>query len=349
MASRSSYLKSKNKSRGEDVEFVPVRSNVFYGIQTRVIDEQKSSSERNIKISPNITFYDNYTKAFIDFSDYLNNPLTSDVKSFFDLLINGLNFTISEAIWLNPVVDKKSFNLGGTYKFIKFVDNIVFTEVVSIDSYSTKITRYDKSNFDSTPNIQFITTITPTKKETRSYIFNFLGKNSKSSFAYIGLQKGDYLQIQNNDQKYKVESYSIDSEGKETLVVLGELPTENNIGTPILFTLYVKNFNKIQLNYDNNILGKCELNKNNTSLICISNHTELQSKLRENSFELITSTFFPNQFCETVQSTPTEETLRNEIIKTIAARNQIEIRNTTLQNNLPLTTSRVDFLTNLFK
>ena len=183
MASRSSYLKSKNKSRGEDVELVPVRSNVFYGIQTRVIDEQKSSSERNIKISPNITFYDNYTKAFIDFSDYLNNPLTSDVKSFFDLLINGLNFTITEAIWLNPVVDKKSFNLGGTYKFIKFVDNIVFTEVVSIDSYSTKITRYDKSNFDSTPNIQFITTITPTKKETRSYIFNSLGKKSIKSLT----------------------------------------------------------------------------------------------------------------------------------------------------------------------
>ena len=56
MASRSSYLKSKNKSRGEDVELVPVRSNVFYGIQTKQFDVQKTNTERKITVIPNITF-----------------------------------------------------------------------------------------------------------------------------------------------------------------------------------------------------------------------------------------------------------------------------------------------------
>ena len=154
MASKSSYLKSKTKSRGEDVELVPVRSNVFYGIQTKVIDEQKSNIERKITVVPNITFYDNFTKALIDFSDYLNNPDSSSVKPFFDLLINGLNFTITNSTWVNPSVDKTTFDLSGTYKFLKIVDNIVFAEVVSINSYSSKITRYDKEFFDRMEDIE---------------------------------------------------------------------------------------------------------------------------------------------------------------------------------------------------
>jgi hypothetical protein len=297
MASKSSYLKSKTKSRGEDVELVPVRSNVFYGIQTKVIDEQKSNIERKITVVPNITFYDNFTKALIDFSDYLNNPESSSVKPFFDLLINGLNFTITNSTWANPSVDKTTFDLSGTYKFLKIVDNIVFAEVVSINSYSSKITRYDKEFFEQLPTIQLSITVTPTKKETKSYIFNYLGKNSKNSFSFLGMKVGDYVQIQNQVQKYKIDSYEIDAEGKETVIVFGELSNSNFVGTPLLITLNQKNINKIQLTYDNNTLGKCELTTNNSIVECIDNHTELQSKLREDNFNNIKSIFYPNQFC----------------------------------------------------
>ena len=333
MASRSSYLKSKTKSRGEDVELVPVRSNVFYGIQTKQFDVQKTTTERKITVIPNITFYDNYTKAFIDFSDYLNNPEVSDVKPFFDLLINGLNFTVSNATWINPTIDKTTFDLNGTYKFIKIVDKIVFVEVVSINSYSSKITRYDKEFFDQLPTIQFTTTITPNKKEIKSYIFNYLGKNSKNSFSYLGLKPNDYIQFQNEQEKYKIDSYQIDAEGKETIIVDGELTESNFIGTPILLTLNQKNINKIQLNYDNNILGKCELTKNNAIVECIDNHTELQSKLREDTFNNIKSNFYPNQFCvgllsdvdikettNVIQSLSQENTrLKNQITKPLSS------------------------------
>jgi hypothetical protein len=322
MASKSSYLKSKTKSRGEDVELVPVRSNVFYGIQTKIFDEQKTNIERKIIVVPNITFYDNFTKALIDFSDYLNNPQSSDVKPFFDLLINGLNFSISNATWVNPTIDKTTFNLSGTYKFLKIVDNIIFTEVVSINSYSSKITRYDKEFFEQLPTVQLSTTVVPNKKETKSYIFNYLGKNSKNSFSFLGMKIGDYLQIQNKDEKYKIDSYEIDAEGKETLVVFGDLSNLNFVGTPLLITLNQKNINKIQLTYDNNTLGKCELTTNNSIIECIDNHTELQSKLREDNFNNIKSNFYPNQFCvgllsdfEVTQTTNVIESLTQENIR----------------------------------
>lgn len=340
MASRSSYLKSKTKSRGEDIELVPVRSNVFYGIQTKVVDAQKTNIERKIVTIPNITFYDNFTKAIIDFSDYLNNPSVSDVKPFFDLLINGLNFTLSNATWTNPSVDKTTFDLTGTYKFNKIVDNIVFVEVVSIESYSNKITRYDKEFFEQLPTIQFSTVIIPTKKETKSYIFNYLGKNSKNSFSYLGLRIGDYVQIQNQDIKYKIETYEVDAEGKETLTVFGELPTVNNIGIPILITLNQKNTNKIQLNFDNNVLGKCELITNNAISECIDNHTELQSKLREDTFSNIKTNFYPNQFCVTFQSS-------NQIIETQNLLSSLLNRNTTQLNTPTINDSSVLSRTNL--
>lgn len=340
MASRSSYLKSKVKSRGEDVELVPVRSNVFYGIQTKIVDDQKNNIERKIVIIPNITFYDNFTKAIIDFSDYLNNPSASDVKPFFDLLINGLNFTISNATWTNPSVDKTTFDLTGTYKFTKIVDNIVFVEVVSIESYSSKITRYDKEFFEQLPTIQFSTTITPTKKETKSFVFNYLGKNSKNSFSYLGLKIGDYIQIQNQDLKYKIETYEIDAEGKETLVVVGELPVVNNIGNPILITLNQKNINKIQLNFDNTILGKCELVTNNAITECIDNHTELQSKLREDTFNNVKSNFYPNQFCVTFQRS-------NQILETQNLISSLLNRTTAQRNTVTISDSSILSRTNL--
>jgi len=334
MASRSSYLKSKNKSRGEDVELVPVRSNVFYGIQTKQFDVQKTNTERKITVIPNITFYDNFTKAFIDFSDYLNNPEASDIKPFFDLLINGLNFTVSNATWVNPTIDKTTFDLNGTYKFIKIVDKIVFVEVVSINSYSSKITRYDKEFFDQLPTIQFSTTITPDKKEIKSYIFNYLGKNSKNSFSYLGLKPNDYIQFQNEKEKYKIDSYQIDTEGKETIIVDGKLTESNFIGTPILLTLNQKNINKIQLTYDNNILGKCELVTNNAITECLDNHTELQAKLREDLFNNIKVNFYPNEFCVTFQRS-------NQILETQNLINSLKNRNATRNTELTISDSSI--------
>ena len=81
----------------------------------------------------------------------------------------------------------------------------------------------------------------------------------------------------------------------------GELSESDFVGTPILLTLNQKNINKIQLTYDNNLLGKCELVTNNAITECLDNHTELQAKLREDLFNNIKVNFYPNEFCVTFQ------------------------------------------------
>jgi hypothetical protein len=302
MASRSSYNKSKSRSRGEENELVPVRSGIFYGIQTEKLDIQKNTINRNIIVTPNIIFYDNYTKCMIDFSDYKNNEEKSDIESFFKLLDTDYSFTISNAKWKNINTAPSTYDLGGTFVFKKIVEKIVFANVTSINSYNQKLPRYDKEYFMGSPSIEFSVIDQDEQKIVKSKIYNHLGKNTKNSFSYVGAYPGDFISIQNNDIKYKIDSIESDNEGKETITVFGELEDTNNIGTPILITLYQNNNGKIQLNYDNTALGKCDIYSDEAIVICIDNQTELQAKLRESPSRKITTIFTPGQFCSEIQS-----------------------------------------------
>lgn len=302
MASRSSYSKNKLRARGENNELVPVRSGIFYGIQTEKVNSQKNTINRNILVTPNITFYDNYTKCMIDFSDYRNNQEKADVESFFSLLQVNYAFTITNAKWKNSNINKTTYDLGGTFVFKKIVDRIVFADITSVNSYNQKLFRYDKEYFAGLPSIEFSITTENEDKIVKSKIYNHLGKNTKNSFSYIGAYSGDFIVIQNNDVKYKIDSVEIDNEGKETITVFGELGDSDNIGTPILITLYQNNSAKIQLNYDNIILGKCDVYSDQAIVVCIDNQTELQAKLRENPNTKITTVFNAGQYCSTLQS-----------------------------------------------
>lgn len=313
MASRSSYSGHKRLSRGEDAELVAVRSNVLYGIETKKINEQKTTLRREIFVVPNITFYDNYAKIFIDFSDYMNNKERSNIKDFIDLLVRDNSFTIFNARWNNRSIDEKTYDLSGTYKFIKIVDDIIFAEVTSIQSYSTNLIRYDKEYFLELPVIEFTNSTDKGKKIIKSYIFNHLGKNSKNSFSYLGARSGDYIQLQTNKEKFQIESISIDNEGKETIVVIGDLEDSSSIGTPNLVILHQKNINKIKLDYDNNDVGKCEIIQNGALVECIDNHTQLQSKLREDTFNNIITQFKVGEFCTRVAEPATEQAIQKII------------------------------------
>ena len=52
-----------------------------------------------------------------------------------------------------------------------------------------------------------------------------------------------------------------------------------------------------QIDYDNTVLGKCELSQNGTIIECLDNHTLLQAKLREDTFNNISSIFTAGEFC----------------------------------------------------
>jgi len=307
MSSKSSYSKTVKRTTVQETELVPVRSNIFYGLETKKVDEKKKSSERNIAIVPNILFYDSYTKAMIDFSDYKNNKEKSNIKDFFDLITPGFNFTITNGTWKNVSVDKLTFDLSGTYKLVKIVDSIVFVEIVSLNKVTETITRYDKESFLELPIFELPTVISKTKKEIKSYLINSLGKTTKSSFSYMGIYAGDYLQIQNNDKKFKIISIEEDTEGKEVITVEGEVGVSSNIGTPILVTLFQENYNKIDTNkFNNEVLGTTTVSIDFSSF-CLDNTTELQAKLRENTLKKTTTAFTANVFCSPVVSITSQQ------------------------------------------
>lgn len=341
MSSKASYTKNVKKTVVQETELVPVRSTVLYGLEIKKVDEKKKSSERNIAVVPNITFYDSYTKAIIDFSDYRNNPEKSNVKDFFDLITPGFNFTITNATWKNTSVDKLTFNLNGTYKFTKIVDSIVFVEVVSVTKITEKITRYDKESFLELPIFELPTVISKIKKQVKTYLINSLGKNTKNSFTYTGIYEEDYIQIQNNKQKYKILSIEQDIEGKEVVTVEGDIPTASFIGTPMLVTLFQENINKINtLEYDNEIVGKTIIKFLDGSNFCNEGTTLLQSKLRENKNKSITTEFYPNQFC-TVIIQNVDLVDQEKLISNLTKEN-IELRNT--RNNSFTTTNNSSLL-----
>jgi hypothetical protein len=313
MTSRSSYSTNKRFSRGEDAELVPVRSGVLYGIETQKVNDQKTTVKREILAVPNITYYSNYTKVFFDFSDYMNNPEKADVKSFFELLQNGSTFTAKNSKWNNKSIEPATYDLSGTYTFTKIVDNIVFADVTSISSYNNKLSRYDKEYFLELPIIEFTSSIDKGKIEVKSYVYNHLGKNSKNSFSYLGARVGDYLQLQTKSEKYIIESIDIDNEGKETLLVSGNLGNSSYLGSPSLVTIHQKNINKIQLTFNNTETGKCEIYKDGTIVECVDSHTELQSKLREDQFNKVTTKFYPGEFCSIVVSEETQEITEQSI------------------------------------
>ena len=328
MSSKASYTKNVKKTVVQETELVPVRSTVLYGLEIKKVDEKKKSSERNIAIVPNITFYDSYTKAMIDFSDYRNNPEKSNVKDFFDLITPGFNFTLTNGTWKNASVDKLTFNLNGTYKFTKIVDSIVFVEVVSVTKITEKITRYDKESFLELPVFELPTVISKGKKQIRTYVINGLGKNTKNSFSYLGAYVGDYIQIQNNKQKYKILLFEQDIEGKEVMTVEGEILPTSSVGIPILITLFQENNNKILTDsFDNQILGKISIISSDNTVVCVDSSTLLQSKLRENSVEKISTIFYPNEFC-------VELTQQAEIITSQNTISSLKEENVTLKNQL---------------
>lgn len=352
MSSRSSYNTNRYRNRGENNELIPVRNGIFYGIETVMVDEQKNTLKREILTIPNVTFYSNYTKMMIDFSDYQNNPDKNKIDNFFALMKYGETFTINNASWKNIDISENTYDLSGTFIFEKIVDDIIFGSVTSVSSYSTKINRYDKEYFRELPYIEISTTTKKNEINKKTRILNHLGKSSKNSFSYLGIRIGDYIELYENKKKYLVESYAEDVEGKEIVVVAGEMIEENKVGTPVLVVLHQQNINKNNLNYDNKILGKCEIVVNGSIVECINNHTELQAKLRENKTQNLTTTFTASEYCDIaipqqdiVDVTSAITAISTQIARTNVIRESIQTTKlSTIDTSLM---SRINLLNNL--
>ena len=148
--------------------------------------------------------------------------------SFFTNFENGDQFTLSDANY-----DFGKYNLGGTYTFLQYINNVVVATGVTIDNYI--VGKYKRESFDSTPVFRTSVTKTTVLPKNTFRITNTLGGKSKNSFE--GIKQGDILEI--FDIKYKVILRSLDIYDVE-YVTIEALQIDEVLGVPEL-TLDTKN------------------------------------------------------------------------------------------------------------
>jgi|LauGreDrversion4_2_1035121.scaffolds.fasta_scaffold01695_29 hypothetical protein len=277
----SNYSKSKTTKK-KAKNLVLARTGLFYGLKYVKVKEEKISSNRGLTSTPNFLFYDNNTKVMIDFSDYYNTDSKEELSSFWNLLTTGMTFAVSDGDLIDSN-SKTNYDVTGVYSFSNIEDSIIFANVVSTENISSNINLYKKQDFSNLPNFIFNTIIEPEKKEPITSIVNFLGKNTKNSFNFLGLKVGDYIQLQGKQNKFEVADYFLDSEGKEILKVYGEFAEEDRTTTKTFIGLYVekKNEDTVDVDITDETLGSCEIIDNGIIISCTSNNTNGQCLLRK--------------------------------------------------------------------
>jgi hypothetical protein len=309
----SNYSRSRSTKQKQGKNLVLARSGLLYGLTYVKVKEEKISSNRGITSTPNFLFYDNNTKVMIDFSDYNNTTSADELYSFWNLIIDGMAFTITDGELINPA-NKQQYDVSGTYTFTSIENLVVFADVVSVESISTGIHLYNKNDFSNLPTFTLATIIEPEKTTPLTSIVNNLGKNTKNSFNFLGIKVGDYVQLQSKQSKFEIVDYSLDSEGKEVITVFGEIAEEDRISTKTFIGLYVekKNENTVSVDITDEKIGACEVLENNIVISCTSNNTASQCELR--STTSLTARFTESKACTTAIE---EEQTSTDLLSTI--------------------------------
>lgn len=328
MLSNNPYNYRKAQPYSQDTNLIATRSASLYGLKYEKVKKESSSYKRGIVITPNFYFYQNDTKVMIDFSDYKNTIKGDVVEEFFNLTLKGETLTISQGQWINPQLSKTKVSLDGTYTINEYVNNILFVDVVSIKSFNTYIKRYDKNYFTYTPNFDIIYTNNLRNLESTA-IVNVFGKNSKNSFSYLGISKGDYVTIQQQKTKYLVQDLKIDDEGKEILTIEGIIAEEDRISKLTNVSVFNANLDNTDITqFSNEKIGRCNVLINDIPT-CFNNQSELQCQLRKNSKFEQTSNFSEGNYCPEIEINLTQQRTSNIDILTKVQRDT----NFVLQNS----------------
>lgn len=336
MISKSNISKQNNRPQGQGKDLIPVRSGSFYGLKIQKKVLESSSYKRGIVASPNFYFYDNDNKVMIDFSDYKNSTTDAQIKEFFTLNLTGQTFTVEQSEWVNTELFKNKITLNGTYTIDAYQNNILFANVVDVKEFESNIKRYDKKYFIDVPNFTLLVS-TSQDDVPITHIINFLGKNSKNSFSYLGASVGDYVSLSISSKKFEIIDIFLDEEGKEVIEILGELSSQDLVSSLTNVVVYVKNqdFSEIS-NIDNTITGKCNVIKSGVAF-CYDNQTELQCECRKNKRLNELSTFTKGVYCPDPDITIKRTTPIEEL--SIIARDTTSILNT-VTNQLSQTRMR---------
>ena len=156
----SNYSRSRSTKQKQGKNLVLARSGLLYGLKYIKVKIEKVSSNRGITSTPNFLFYSNNTKVMIEFSDYNNTNSEDELYSFWNLIIEGMTFTITDGELINPA-NKQQYDVSGTYTFTSIENLVVFADVVSVESITNAINLYNKTDFSNLPTFTLATIIEP--------------------------------------------------------------------------------------------------------------------------------------------------------------------------------------------
>lgn len=257
--------------------FVEVRGATLYGIQLLQSDEYSLYNKR-LKCSPQFVYFDNFNKVLIDYNECLQDSDFEELSLFFGGLTAGYTFTISGADYLDEaeIIDS---NLGGTYTFDSYVNNIVIANVVTIEDIDNQITKYNRDYFLQPPQFNRIAGLSGT---TYNVIKNVLGRELLNN---LGLYYGDFVSIDGStlNPGYIGVSYvkTLDN-GEELLFLTDSVVNESYIGEQLQFKVFMRGVNDLSKSSDATETGSSKLyDSEGTFLECFENQTELQSYLRQ--------------------------------------------------------------------
>lgn len=263
---------------------VSTRIGIFLGLDFTTNKTLEVNSNKYLSTIPSFSFSSDFTRVLIDYSNSQNETDKALLSGLFSGLTAGTTFTISDAIYS---LDGRSSeaNLGGTYSFDSFVNNVVVAIPVSLNNYNQRLMRYEPSYFINPP--QFGLSLAPKSTSTEYVIVNALGTDKVSSFARFGIYPGDRVKITGtlyNNDTYTVKSIMINKDGSENMVVEEGLTLESGFGKRVGIELIQtgKLGTSIVAATGSVAIGACSIYKNGLKVDCFDNQSYDQCVVRTN-------------------------------------------------------------------
>ena len=314
---RNSYNNTTNYKKQDNTEkLVLVRSGVLYGLSFERVKQETATFNSGITSIPTIVYINNDTECFLDFTNQTNRDVEVKIKNFFSKIAPLTTFYIHNAFHYNTNTEERA-DLSGEYVFTEFFNGIVKANVISVDTLSAGVKRYDKKFFEEIP-LLVMSSLVSTENKDITVIRNLFGSNTKNSFNYLGVSVGDFVSFSETNRKYEIIELTTDPNGVETLKVKGTIESENLVDTKVLVNVFIKYRDKYTVEPDINEtrLGACVRSQNGVIISCSDNNTISQCRFRASAIDGIDATITPDTFCATPETdTAVQKTNTDKLIE----------------------------------
>ena len=246
---KNAFLRSVEGGTGEFFDYTFATGSNFYGIKIANTIDDFVNFDQNTSSTPEVII--NGNSAVIDYSACQAERDRNYIKVAFESLVSGSTFNISNGSYYDPNTERYA-DISGTYTFENlFSEYVISATFDTLNNTPSGMVRYSSDYFADVP--QFDMLGTAGTNEEQSFLKNYLGTNSKPSFAGLGVRKNDYIRIENstlNSGAFRIDDMYLDPNGTEVLI-LGATAAkeEDRIGLTSEIKLYKNDFRLVP---DNN-------------------------------------------------------------------------------------------------